>query len=333
MFILSIETSCDETSIAILSDRKVLSNITLSQIDEHKIYGGVVPGLASRLHVKNIQKVLRSCLDKSGISSLDKIDLVCYTESPGMAICLQIGKILAYTISSYFKKPILPCNHLHGHIFSSLIDRNEDLKFPSLSLVISGGHTQLYLLEDYDKIKMLGETLDDALGEFLDKSALVMGYKYPGGPKIEAKAKEKIFPKIINLPFPLNDKTFNFSFSGLKTKVFDLIKRKNRFDEFFDYSDLSYSIQLIAAKILVKKIANALIFFENLKINCLLVGGGVICNSFLRDYIKKKLIEIIKKRRIHMISFFFPKKKYSTDNAAMIGLNAYFLIKNKNKIT
>lgn len=183
MIILAIETSCDETSIAVLNGEKVLSNVTVSQVLDHSKYGGVVPGLAAKLHLKNIKKVFLSSLQKSNVKFSD-IHYVAYTKEPGLIICLQIGKIIAQTISLFLNIPLIPCNHLLGHSYASLINKNEKWKFPALSLIISGGHTQIYKINSHSDFQIIGETLDDAVGECLDKSSIIMGYGYPGGPVI-----------------------------------------------------------------------------------------------------------------------------------------------------
>ncbi|MCE8168500.1 MAG: tRNA (adenosine(37)-N6)-threonylcarbamoyltransferase complex transferase subunit TsaD, partial [Candidatus Moeniiplasma glomeromycotorum] len=179
MIILALETSCDETSIAILENKKVLSNITISQILEQQKYGGVMPSLAAKLHIKNIQKVLSQSLAKAKIIP-KKIDYIAYTEKPGLVICLQIGKIVAETLALYLDKNLIPVNHLEGHVYSSLLETEKEWEFPALALIISGGHTQIYQLNRHLDFTLLGETLDDAVGECLDKSAILLGYNYPG---------------------------------------------------------------------------------------------------------------------------------------------------------
>ncbi|CAG8689521.1 5725_t:CDS:2, partial [Ambispora gerdemannii] len=193
------DQNCDETSIAILENKKVLSNITVSQILEQQKYGGVMPSLAAKLHLKNIQKVLSNALSEAKIPP-KKIDYIAYTEKPGLIICLQIGKIVAETLSLYLNKPLIPCNHLEV-----------------LTLIISGGHTQIYQLNNHLEFILLGETLDDAIGECLDKSAILLGYNYPGGPIIEKLALKG--ENNYKLPFPKNDESLDFSFSGLKSEI------------------------------------------------------------------------------------------------------------------
>ncbi|KLL03074.1 MAG: O-sialoglycoprotein endopeptidase [Mycoplasmataceae bacterium RV_VA103A] len=315
MIIISLETSCDETSVAILENKKVLSNITISQILEQQKYGGVMPSLAAKLHVKNIQKVLKKTLSTAKISP-QQIDYIAYTEKPGLIICLQIGKIVAETLALYLNKPLLPVNHLEGHIYASLLEKNEEWEFPALSLIISGGHTQIYRLNSHSDFILLGETCDDAIGECLDKSAILLGYNYPGGPAIEKLAQTG--KNTYRLPFPKNDESFDFSFSGLKSEISRLISKEK---ENINVNDLACSLQCILAEILTKKLKRA---WLTVRAKTIIIGGGVIANKFLRNYLTKNLQKWDKK-----IKIFFPEIKYSTDNAAMIGVLAYYKIKNK----
>ncbi|CAJ0845139.1 8024_t:CDS:2 [Entrophospora sp. SA101] len=217
MIILALETSCDETSIAILENKKVLSNITISQILEQQKYGGVMPSLAAKLHIKNIQKVLSNALSKAKISP-DKIDYIAYTEKPGLIICLQIGKIVAETLSLYLNKPLIPVNHLEGHIYAN----------------------------NYFEFTLRGETLDDAIGECLDKSAILLGYNYPGGSIIEKLALKG--NNTYKLPFPKNDESLDFSFSGLKSEISRLVSKEK---ENINANNLARSLQAIIIGIVV----------------------------------------------------------------------------------
>jgi len=310
MIILAIETSCDETSVAILENKKVLSNVTISQILEQKKYGGVMPSLAAKLHIKNIQLVLQKSLSEAKISP-EKIDYVAYTEKPGLIICLQIGKIVAETFSLYLNKKLIPCNHLEGHIYASLLDKNEEWNFPALALIISGGHTQIYQLNKHLSFNLLGETLDDAIGECLDKSAVLLGYNYPGGPIIEKLALGG--KNVYKLPLPKNDDSLDFSFSGLKSEVWRIVNREKAT---LNVNDLAFSLQNILLKILVKKLQKS---WAISRAKSIIIGGGVIANKFLRN----NLINEIKKWDKE-IKIFFPEINYSTDNAAMIGILAYY---------
>jgi N6-L-threonylcarbamoyladenine synthase len=312
MIILAIETSCDETSIAILKNKKVISNVTISQILEQQKYGGVMPSLAAKLHIKNIQKVLVQSLSEANISP-EKIDYISYTEKPGLVICLQIGKVVAETLSLYLEKPLIPINHLEGHIYASLINKEKEWKFPVLALIISGGHTQLYQINNHREFFLLGETLDDAIGECLDKSAILLGYNYPGGPVIEKLALEG--ENNYKLPLPKNDESLDFSFSGLKSEISRVIKKEG---EKLNINDLSCSLQHILARKITKKLKKAWLITQA---KTIVIGGGVIANKFLRNHLIKNVNKWDEKIRI-----FIPEIEYSTDNAAMIGITAYYKI-------
>ena len=271
-----------------------------------------MPSLAAKLHIKNIQQVLWQALIEAKITSAD-IDYIAYTEKPGLIICLQIGKIVAQTPSLYLNKKIIPCNHLEGHIYASLLDKKEEWNFPALALIISGGHTQIYQLNNHSEFILLGETLDDAIGECLDKSAILLGYNYPGGPIIEELAING--RNTYKLPLPKNDETLDFSFSGLKSEIWRIVNREKGK---INVSNLACSLQNILAEILVKKLKIA--WLTN-HAKTLIIGGGVIANKFLRNYLVREI-----KKWDKDIKIFFPEIKYSTDNAAMIGILAYYKI-------
>lgn len=312
MIILAIETSCDETSVAILEDKKVLSNVTISQVLEQQKYGGIVPGLAAKLHLENIQKVLKNALFEAQIEQ-NKIDYIAYTEKPGLVICLQIGKVIAETLALYLNKPLIPGNHLEGHIYASLLETEGEWKFPALALVISGGHTQFYYLKKHLEFELLGQTLDDAVGECLDKISLLLGRNYPGGPVIENLARRG--KNAYQLPLTKLDDTYDFSFSGLKTAVRLLIEKEGRE---LNASDLAYSLQYTLARILTFKIEKVM---QKKKVNAVILGGGVVANKYLTDYLKKFLQE-----KDENIDLFFPQRKYCLDNAAMIGVLTYYKV-------
>jgi N6-L-threonylcarbamoyladenine synthase len=280
MIIVALETSCDETGIAILENKKVLSNITISQILEQQKYRGVMPNLAAKLHLKNIQPVLSRALNEAQIAP-EKIDYIAYTEKPGLIICLQIGKIVAETLALYLNKPLIPCNHLVGHIYASLLGEKEEWKFPALALIISGGHTQIYQLNKHLDFSLWGETLDDAIGECLDKSAILLGYNYPGGPIIEKLARTG--QNTYKLPLPKNDETLDFSFSGLKSEISRLAKKEG---QNLNIPDLTCSLQHTLAEILTKKLKNAWLISQA---RTIIIGGGVIANQFLRNYLTENI--------------------------------------------
>jgi len=271
-----------------------------------------MPSLAAKLHLKNIQKVLSMALSE-GKTSPEKINYIAYTEKPGLIICLQIGKIVAETFSLYLNKPLIPVNHLEGHIYASLINKKEEWEFPALALIISGGHTQIYQLNNHLEFTLLGETLDDAIGECLDKSAILLGYNYPGGPIIEKLALKG--KNNYKLPFPKNDESLDFSFSGLKSEISRLISKEK---ENINANNLACSLQHILAEILVKKLKKAWVIARP---KTIIIGGGVIANNFLRNHLTKNI-----KKWDKEIKIFIPEIKYSTDNAAMIGILAYYKI-------
>ncbi len=313
MYILAIETSCDETSFAISKNGIILSNIISSQIDTHKKYGGVVPEIASRLHFENFGFILDEVIKKSKIK-ITKIDKIAYTEKPGLIGCLHIGKMIAKTLSSYLNKDIISCNHLEGHIYSSAIDNK--FEFPLLSLVVSGGHTQLYLLKKNLDFNLIGSTLDDAIGECYDKIARMLKLSYPGGPIIDKLSKSG--KNVYKLSIPKKDKTLDFSFSGLKSASANFIdKNKNN----LNINDFCSSFQNVAIQSLINKIELAT---KKYKPKMITIAGGVSANSLLREKIK----EFCNKNNI---LFLLPDLKYCTDNAAMIARLAYEKLINKDK--
>lgn len=314
MIILAIETSCDETSIAILKNKKIITNITTSQIKEHAKYGGIVPELSSRLHLKNFSYILIKTLQISNID-IKKIDYIAYTSKPGLIGALYIGKIIAETLSDYLEIPVLPVNHLYGHIYASAIDNN--LLFPLLAVLVSGGHTQLILMEKHLDFKILGTTLDDAIGECYDKVARMLGLKYPGGPIID-KLSIKGIPTQYKLPLPLDDKSYNFSFSGLKSSVANLIS-KEQFNIKFNLFNFCSTFQKTCVDIIIKKTK---LVIKNFKLKMITLIGGVSANSALRSSflnLEKPNLKII-----------IPKLEYCTDNAAMIARLAAQKILNNN---
>ena len=308
MLIFSAETSCDETSVCIMKeDKTILSHIVYSQT-VHAKHGGVVPELASRAHLEILQRITKEALKESGVK-LNEINLFSATCGPGLIGGLLIGSTFTKSLSIGNGKPFIPINHLEAHILSSFY--NNEIKFPHLSLLITGGHTQIYFLESYNNIKLIGETIDDAIGEAFDKVAKILGLSYPGGPEIEKKAldgNEKSF----KLPQPLiNEDNSNFSFSGLKTSV-NLIAKKNIIDESF-IKDMSASFQKCVGDILTLKLNRVIteLYKNNTKDLSVSVVGGVANN----DYLKKCFKNIEKKETIE---FVYPPKYMMNDNAAMI---------------
>ena len=314
IYILAIETSCDDTSIAIMRNNAVLSNIVSSQ-QIHELFGGVVPELASREHDKLIVPVLREALNKSKIS-LNQIDVIAYTRGPGLLGSLLVGSSFAKSLSLSLNIPLIEINHMHAHILSIYIEDNiEKPKFPFIALTVSGGHTQLVLVESPIKFTEIGTTLDDAAGEAFDKSGKILGLDYPAGPTIDKLAK-KGDPKRFVFTKP-KVKGLNFSFSGLKTNFKNFINSKS--EDFIknNINHLCASLQHTIIEILIEKILNAQKIHV---INDFVVCGGVSANSYLRQ----KLLDL---KDSHDIKSYLPNVCYSTDNAAMIGVNAYYKFK------
>ena len=315
IYILSIETSCDDTSVAILKNDKVLSNIVSSQ-KIHEIYGGVVPELASREHDRLIVPVISKAIEESNVS-LNEINAIAYTRGPGLLGSLLVGTSFAKSLAYCLNIPLLEVNHMHAHILSIFINDNpKKPDFPFIALTVSGGHTQLVLVNGPLEFIQIGTTLDDAAGEAFDKSGKLMNLDYPAGPKID-KLSEDGDPNKFKFSKP-SVKDLNFSFSGLKTNFKNfIIKQPLGFVE-DNLSDLCASIQSTIVNILIDKIKMAR---DKHGINEFVICGGVSANSFLR----KKLNELEKNDNINT---YVPKVSYSTDNAAMIGINGYFKFKN-----
>ncbi len=348
MIILAIETSCDDTCAAIVrasgkirSKFKILANIISSQVEIHRKWGGVYPALAQREHKKNLLPSLLQVLNKSKISNFKflisnkisndkfqipkpKIDLIAVTIGPGLEPCLWTGINFAKKLAEDWNLPLVPVNHIEGHILASLAGSNPKLQitnskknFPAVCLIVSGGHTQLILMQGIGKYKIIGETRDDAAGECFDKTARILGLEYPGGPAIAAAAAKithRTGRQIPNkLPRPmLNQKNYDFSFSGLKTAVLYKVrgmkyeeKKKKKFIQ-----AMAKEIQQAIIDVLIKKTIKAA---KDYRGKTIILGGGVAANSELRKQIKKKFNNVI-----------LPPKNFCTDNAAMIGIAGYF---------
>uniref|UniRef100_A0A7C3MKV6 tRNA N6-adenosine threonylcarbamoyltransferase n=1 Tax=Dictyoglomus thermophilum TaxID=14 RepID=A0A7C3MKV6_DICTH len=315
MITIGIETSCDETSIALVEDgTKILSNIVSSQIDIHKIYGGVVPEVASRLHVEVINKLIDVALEKANLSFKD-IDLIAVTHGPGLIGSLWVGIMVGKTLSLALEKPIVGVNHLEGHIFANFL-REDPPTFPFISLIISGGHTEYLLVEGIRKYKLLGQTLDDAAGEAFDKVARILGLSYPGGPEIEKVAKNG--NPVFNLPKVKCDRDLDISFSGLKTAILYLVRDLKNEGKEIPVADIAASFQ---KRVVEELIERALIAVKKFKINTLVLSGGVIANSYLQERFKKISVE-------EKIKLYLPPKELCTDNAAMVASAGYHLYKN-----
>lgn len=313
--ILAIESSCDETSIAVVKNgRQVLSNIVSSQIDIHRLFGGVVPEVASRNHIKNIVAVLEESLKASNLSLKD-MDAVAVTYGAGLIGALLVGINFAKTLAYALKVPLIAVSHVHGHIGANYIS-HFDLEPPFLCLMVSGGHTALIDVQDYCRFHLIGSTVDDSVGECFDKVARVLGLPYPGGPAIQKMAQDGKNVVKFNYKTPLKD-TYNFSFSGLKTAVVNFVHNKEQKHEEFSKSDIACSFQELVTDELCTKTMRAC---KQLKQKKLVVAGGVGANSRLRE----KLQDYCTKNNIKL---YLPALKYCTDNAAMIGAIAYYYIK------
>lgn len=310
MYILGIESSCDETSVSIVKNgTEEIATIISSQIDIHKDFGGVVPEIASRHHVKNITMVLEECLEKANMT-MEQIDAIAITYGPGLIGSLLIGLEAAKTLAWLYQKPLIPVHHIAGHIYANSLVR--PLKFPLLALVVSGGHTELIEMTDHYKFQKLGGTLDDAIGECYDKVARVMNLEYPGGPKLDKLSKEG--NPTYKLPIPLHDDSYNFSFSGLKSAVINLVHNEQQRGEELRQADLAASFQKVAVESVVSKTKKAI---EDKNIKYLIVAGGVAANQILRGEIEKLAEE-------ENIEMSVPPMKYCTDNAAMIAAAGYY---------
>ncbi len=325
MKILAIETSCDETAAAVTERRRILGNAIYSQILIHKKWGGVVPSLAKKAHQERIDLIIDEALKKARIP-MEDIDYIAVTYGPGLAIALEVGIEKAKQLSRKHNKKIIPVNHMEGHLYAAFGQNSQgnpkqDFKFPYLSLLVSGGHTEVVKFNNHISYEILGETIDDAAGEALDKAAKMLGLGYPGGPVIERLAEQVGNEDFYQLPRPMiKSKDFNFSFSGLKTSFFYLLKKMTDTEKNKQVKELASSFQEATFDTILIKLDKAI---KQTGINHLIVGGGVISNQ----YLKKKLRILIKKHNGEVI---FPPYKYlCTDNAAMIGIAAHFKAQKK----
>ena len=320
--ILGIESSCDDTAAAILSDGKILANIIANQ-DIHKAYGGVVPELASRAHQQNIIPVVDQAIKRAGISK-DDISAVAFTNGPGLLGSLLVGSSFAKSFALSLNIPIIEVNHMKGHILAHFIQEPEGEQatpsFPFLCLTVSGGHTQIVKVTSYEDMEILGETIDDAAGEAFDKVAKLLDLPYPGGPLIDKNAKLGN-PERFQFTHPKVD-GFNYSFSGLKTSVMYFLKKELKQNENFikeNVNDICASVQKTIVDILLKNYEKAI---DATGIQDISIAGGVSANSELRE----RLIQLGKKRNLNV---FIPKFEYCTDNAAMIAIAGHYKYLNK----
>ena len=315
VYILGIETSCDETSISIIKNGKdEIYTAILTQMDTHANFGGVVPEIASRMHTENITMVLEEVLNNSSVT-MDDIDAIAVTYAPGLVGSLLVGIEFAKALAFAYDKPLIAVNHIVGHIYANNLVK--EMTFPSLGLVVSGGHTELLLLNDDYDFTLLGSTLDDAIGECYDKIARIIGLPYPGGPNIEKYAENGKVS--YEFPTPMKDESLNFSFSGLKSYIINFVhNEKQRGKEINDF-DLAASFEDVALGEIIDKTRLAI---KKTNAKNLIVAGGVSANKHLRN----KLETLAKEENVELS---IPPIKYCTDNAAMIACAAYPLYKKK----
>ncbi len=310
VYILAFESSCDETSVSIIKNGcEEIATVVLSQIDIHKLYGGVVPEIASRCHVESITVVIEECLAQAHMT-FDDIDAIAVTYGPGLIGSLLVGVQAAKTLAYLFNKPLIPVHHIAGHIYANNLVK--PMKFPLLALVVSGGHTELVLMKEDYSFEKIGGTLDDAVGEAYDKVARVLEVPYPGGPLLDKMAHEG--EDIYDLPLPLDDDSYNFSFSGIKSAVINLSHNEKQKGNKINKENLACSFQNRVVEILTKKTMKAM---KEYNVKNLIVAGGVSANKGLRERLKALCEE-------NGYDLVVPEIKYCTDNAAMIGAAGFY---------
>ncbi len=318
MKILAIESSCDDTAVAIVENRKVLSSLIASQIDEHIVYGGVVPEIASRMHIEAISNLYKEALKQANLT-IDDIDAIAVTYAPGLVGSLLVGVSFAKGLSFATGKPLIPVHHLRSHIAANYLT-HPDLKPPFMALVISGGHTHLINVKDYCDFEIIGRTRDDAAGECFDKSARALGLSYPGGVHLDKLAQNGDNSAYI-LPKPkVDNNPLDFSFSGLKTAVLNTINNSKQKGIEIDVPNMCASLRKTVTDILLEKIKKAVELYPTERF---VLAGGVSANSEIRQRIE----DFCKNNNI---SFYAPELKYCGDNAAMVAAQAFYEYENKN---
>jgi len=336
MRVLAIETSCDETAIALLDiqgdltkpDIKVLGNTLLSQVALHEQYGGVYPNLAKREHEKNLPILLEQTLVQASVDAWrSQVDCIAVTAGPGLEPALWTGITFAEKLGMKWNKPVVPVNHMLGHIFSVLYESHEPLVLPALALLISGGHTELVHVKDFGNYEIIGQTKDDAVGEAFDKVARMLGLPYPGGPQISRlaeKSRFRIQALGFKLPRPmLHSKDLDFSFSGLKTAVLYKLRDEQRKDEEFK-EDIARAFEDSVTEVLVTKTRRAIEELPDIK--TLIIAGGVSANTHITEAFRKLVEEY------HQLTLQLPGKELSTDNAIMIGIAVFIEVSQKPEI-
>ena len=313
--ILAIESSCDETAIAVIKDGNLLSNVVSTQIEVHRKYGGVMPEIASRLHAENIAVVLNEALEQAGIK-LEDVDAFAVTRGPGLIGALHVGLQAAKTLAMLYKKPLIPVHHLAGHIYAN--EYIAPLNFPLLAVVVSGGNTELVIMKDHLKFEVIGETRDDAIGECYDKVARVLGLPYPGGIPIDKLAKEG--EHTYNLPIPLKgEQTYDLSYSGLKTNIINLVHNLEQKGEKVNVANMCRSFQDVAVGLVVDRTIKAVQEYE---VHQVILAGGVSANSYLRSEMELAMDKL-------GVNINIPPMWCCTDNAAMIAKVAEHLYERK----
>ncbi len=311
--ILSIETSCDETSVAIVENGEtILSNVIASQVQSHIRFGGVVPEVASRHHVEQITQIIDLAMDEANIS-MEDIDAIAVTQGPGLVGALLIGITAAKTIAFIYQKPLIATNHLAGHIYASQLQ--QPLTFPLMSLIVSGGHTELVYMKDHLDFQIIGETQDDAVGEAYDKVGRLIGLPYPAGKHMDKLAQQG--EAVYDVPRAMiHEENLNFSFSGMKSAVMNLVHNANQRGEIINHEDLATSFQEAVIDVLVTKVIKALEEYSDTK--QFILAGGVAANKGLREALSKRL-----NTQYPEIELIIPPLRLCGDNAAMIGAVAY----------
>ena len=317
IYILGIESSCDETAAAVIKNgREVCSNIIFSQIELHKLYGGVVPEIASRKHIEKINQVIKEALSKASME-LEDVDAIAVTYGPGLVGALLVGVAEAKAIAYAANKPLVGVHHIEGHIAANYIE-NPDLEPPFMCLVVSGGHTHLVKILDYDKSEIIGKTRDDAAGEAFDKVARAIGLGYPGGPKIDKLAREGDKEAIVFPRAKVEDNAFDFSFSGLKSSVLNYLNQCEMKQIEVNPADVAASFQYAVIDVLTSHAISAV---KKMGMDKLAIAGGVASNSSLRESLKQACDK-------EGIRFYHPSPIFCTDNAAMIGVAGYYAFQN-----
>ena len=311
VIVLAIETSCDETAAAVIKNgREILSNVIVTQIDIHKKFGGVVPEVASRNHVVDINPVIQKAVEESGIR-LQEMDVIAATYGPGLVGALLVGLSSAKALAYALNKPFVGVNHIEGHVAANYL-AHEDLKPPFISLIVSGGHTHIVEVSDYNVFNIMGKTKDDAAGEAYDKVARAMGLGYPGGPVLDKLAQEG--EANIKFPQAMINEGYDFSFSGIKSAVLNYLNSKAMKNEAYQKEDVAASFQQAVVEVLVAKAIKATL---DKGYDKLALSGGVSANSQLREWAREKAEE-------NGIKLYYPPLYLCTDNAAMIGSSGYY---------